>query len=76
MGYVALFIMKVVELSNGKYAVQVRRFPIRIFIDMANPIHRWSRYDRFFEDCQCTKEEAINYVKNRDCKVVRYHNAT
>jgi hypothetical protein len=56
--------MKIVELSNGKFAIQISRFPRR-FLDMKNTIYTWKRNSIYFQDCFCTKEEAFTFLKNR-----------
>lgn len=70
--------MKIAELSNGKYAIQVSRFPRR-FLDLKSPGYHWDAQNKYFEDCQGTLDEIIfqmqqmKVVKNK-ITILRYIN--
>ena len=63
--------LRVVELSNGMYAVQKKKFPRR-FIDLTNRNFTWGIGSEFFKDCQKDKETCVQYVKDRELRIVGY----
>ena len=56
--------MKLVRLSNGKYAIRRCRWLIYEYLDVVTARklgYWWSKSDRFFKDCQTnTEQEALD----------------
>jgi hypothetical protein len=63
--------MKIVKLSNGKYAVKKSKFSNK-FIDLEHHEYKWNRKSEFFNDCQGTLDECQEFVNIYDAKIVKY----
>lgn len=62
---------QIVELSNGKHAILVSRFPKR-FLDLNNTCFKWGVRDRYFNDCLSSLEVCQSMLGYARVKIVKY----